>query len=86
MTADTWDHSDLWEASTVETILLHNIGGIGRKSGSDANGNRWIEFEVDAFAEQIAGECAICGAAIDNGWMCLDGGEEVCAPHVEFDE
>lgn len=85
MTFDTWDNSDLWAGSTVETILLHNVGGIGRKSGSDANGNRWIEFEVDAFGG-YPGECAICGAEIDSGWMCLDGGEEVCASHVEFDE
>ena len=69
---------------THETIVLHDIQGIARKSGTDADGNHWIEFEVDYMAEQTDGKCAICGSALMSGWMCLDGGEEVCSHHIEF--
>lgn len=68
----------------VEMVVLDEIEGIARKSGTDANGCSWIEFEVDYFAEQTDGECRICGATISSGWVCLDGGEEVCSDHVIF--
>ena len=42
----------------------------------------WTQFEVDYFAEQDDGECAICGEILTSGWMCLDGGEEICDEHV----
>jgi len=68
----------------METITIHDDGmGISRKSGTDEHGNAWIEFEVDAFAEQEPGTCSICGAELESGWMCLDGGEEVCDEHVK---
>ena len=71
----------------METIKVVDDGqGIARKSGTDPNGCKWIEFEVDAFAMQEAGECFICGAEIESGWLCLDGGEEVCDEHVDFEE
>ncbi len=70
--------------ATNETITLTNIKGIARKSGTDENGNEWIEFEVDAFAEQLPGECSICGAELEEGWQCLDGGDEVCDEHVSY--
>lgn len=70
----------------MEKIILHDIDGIARKSGIDQNGNAWTEFFVDAFAGQEWGDCAICGNNIGSGWMCLDGGDEVCDSHVEYAE
>jgi hypothetical protein len=70
----------------MEVIRLHNLQGIARKSGTDDHGNFWVEFEVDVFAEQEAGECSICGESIEVGWLCLDGGDEVCDEHVETAE
>ena len=69
---------------TTETIILQDIEGFTYKSGTDQHGNKWLEFEVDHFAEQIPGECSICQAKIESGWICLDGGEEVCHQHVKF--
>jgi hypothetical protein len=68
------------------TIKLTNIQGIARKSGTDQDGLAWIEFEVDELAEQTTGECSICGAEIASGWLCLDGGDEACDEHVEYEE
>ncbi len=68
----------------TETITLQNIEGFARKSGTDKQGNKWVEFEVDYLAEQLPSECTICEAEIEFGWTCLDGGEEVCHHHVEF--
>jgi len=65
-------------------IKLTNIEGISRLSGTDDQGNAWIQFEVDYLAEQTDGECHICREPLASGWMCLDGGEEVCSDHVEF--
>ena len=67
----------------METIKLTNVDGIAKLSGDDKNGNTWVKFEVDYFAEQMDGECSICGAVLSSGWMCLDGGEEVCDSHIE---
>lgn len=65
-----------------QEIRLHDVTGFSRKSGIDAHGNTWLEFEVDYFAEQEDGECAICGAFLGAGWTCLAGGEEVCNHHI----
>lgn len=69
---------------TSETIKLHDIEGFARKSGTDEHGCQWIEFEVDYLAEQEVGTCSICESEIESGWLCLDGGEEVCSDHVEL--
>ena len=66
----------------TSTVYLNNVSGIGRLSGVDEHGNSWIQFEVDYFAEQNDGECSICGEILTYGWMCLDGGEEICDEHV----
>ena len=56
-------------------------------SGVDKQGNTWRQFEVDALAEQLPGECSICSETLDSsGWLCLDGGEEVCDSHIDYDE
>ena len=68
----------------LEVITLHNVTGFSRKSGIDINGNFWEQFEVDYLAEQEDGECAICHAVLTEGWMCLDGGDEVCSRHIRF--
>jgi len=69
------------QMTTHETIRLHDLQGISRRGGTDEQGNQWIEFEVD-LAQQMACECSICGATIESGWLCLDGGEKVCNAHV----
>jgi hypothetical protein len=68
------------------TIRLHDVQGIVHKDGIDEHGNAWTMFTVDYLAEQEPGECVICGAELEEGWMCLDGGNEVCASHVEIAE
>ena len=68
----------------METITLHNIEGIVRKSGVDSDGNTWLQFKVDEFADQEPGVCMICEATLYDGWTCLDGGDEVCASHVRY--
>ena len=65
-------------------IKLTNIQGISRLSGTDDNGNEWIQFEVDYLAEQQDGECTKCQAILTSGWVCMDGGEEVCSDHIEL--
>jgi hypothetical protein len=69
-------------------IRLKHMEGLGplsaRASGVDKHGCVWIEFEVDLFAEQHPGTCEICGETLMEGWMCLDGGDEVCNIHIEY--
>jgi hypothetical protein len=65
-----------------ETIKLHNVEGFAKLTGTDAQGNAWTQFEVDYLAEQEDGECSICGAVLTDGWLCLDGGDEVCSEHI----
>lgn len=67
-----------------ERIRLKDVEGIARLSGTDEYGNIWLQFEVDHLAEQEEGECCICEAVLEEGWLCLDGGEEVCYEHVTF--
>jgi len=69
--------------ATNERVILSDVSGIARKSGTDQHGNRWVEFEVDYQAEQEPGECCLCGAELESGWVCLDGGDECCEKHVE---
>lgn len=69
----------------MDTIKLTDIQGVSRKSGTDVDGNHWVEFEVDYLAQEEDGECCICGAVLSAGWLCLDGGDEVCAEHVELE-
>jgi len=68
----------------METIKLQDIEGITRLSGTDEHGNTWVQFDVDYGAEQEPGICNICDKEIKSGWLCLDGGEEVCNEHVEY--
>jgi hypothetical protein len=72
------------EPETEVIRLTLGKDGISRKYGTDENGNVWIEFEVDYFAEQTPGECSVCGAELESGWLCMDGGEEVCEDHVDI--
>jgi len=58
--------------------------GISRQSGIDEYECKWIEIEVDAFAEQTEIICCECETVTDTGWLCLDGGEERCTGCVEF--
>ena len=69
----------------TDEVVLHDVEGIARKTGVDRHGATWVEFEVDYLAEEQPGTCAICGAEIESGWMCLDGGEEICDDHVRYE-
>ena len=66
-------------------ITLTNIEGIARLSGTDTDGNKWIQFEVDYFAAQPDRICVICGADLPTGWMCLEGGDEVGSTHISIE-
>lgn len=70
------------DAAGREMIVLGRREGFARFSGTDQHGAAWIQFEVDRFAEQEAGTCSMCEEEIDSGWLCLDGGDEVCDSHV----
>ena len=69
----------------METITIHHVTGVRRLSGTDYQGNIWTQFEVDYLAEQEDGECTICDAVLTEGWMCLDGGDEVCNSHIRLE-
>jgi len=55
-------------------IKLTNIEGISRLSGTDEQGNAWIQFEVDYFAEQLEGECHTVGNRWPMGGCAWTGG------------
>jgi hypothetical protein len=67
------------------TIKLFDVGGISRLSGNDNHGCIWTQFEVDYYGQQEPGECVLCGNIIPfTGWLCMDGGDEVCEYHVRI--
>jgi hypothetical protein len=73
------------EKQDQDVVRLKGIEGISRLSGEEAGtGCQWTQFTVDYGAEQEDGECSICGATLRSGWLCLDGGEEVCSKHVHY--
>ena len=59
-------------------ITITVTGGISRLDGVCEEGAEWTQFEVDYLAEQTDGECVECRKTINEGWLCLDGGEEAC--------
>jgi hypothetical protein len=63
-------------AESTPIILWEDDGWV------DRHGCKWVEFSVDYLALQEDGECTICGATLSRGWLCLDGGGEVCSDHV----
>jgi len=63
-------------------VITLDDGGIVRQSGKDQYGRAWVDFEVDTFAGEDTGRCVECGAEIDSGWLCLDGGDEACVDCV----
>lgn len=68
----------------AEIIRLCKIEGTARLSGEDTEGGHWTQFEVDYLAQEEDGECNICGAVLSSGWLCLDGGDEICDEHVVY--
>ena len=70
--------------SSSERVVLGSLEGFAMKSGTDQHGCQWVEFETDYGADQEPGECCFCGERIADGWLCLDGGDEVCDGCVEF--
>jgi len=67
------------------TLRLYDVDGIARLSGFDRDGNAWTEYTLEPFDDgPMTDECADCGAEITLGWLCLDGGEVICASHVEI--
>jgi len=70
----------------METITLHDITGISRKGGTDEQGNAWIEYVLEPEDLGDYDVCDICGAEIESGWLCMDGGEVVCDEHIVYEE
>jgi len=70
----------------METIALRDIEGFARLSGTDEDGATWTQFVVNPSGVGLeeTGECTICGTELEDGWMCLDGGDEVCNEHVTY--
>jgi hypothetical protein len=66
----------------AHTVRLRDVRGTAVLSGTDQYGNAWTQFAVDPFAGQEEGECSVCGQPLTEGWLWLDGGEEVCDQHV----
>ena len=62
----------------MSAITITVTGGISRLDGVCNAGANWKQFEVDYLAEQTDGECVECNKTINEGWLCLDGGEEAC--------
>jgi hypothetical protein len=65
-----------------KTIVLHDVQGFARRSGTDQHGCVWTEFDADYGALEEDGTCCICGKTISSGWLCLDGGDECCDDHI----
>ena len=61
-------------APQAKLLLYRDDAGIL----TDCGGNVWTHFVVDEFAMQEPGTCAVCGEEIREGWLCLDGGDEMC--------
>jgi hypothetical protein len=81
----TWLLPEPPATGEFRVIQLHDLDGVDTFTGTDDDGCVWTQFVVDAKAEQEPGTCAICGATLHSGWMNLDnGGEEVCAEHIEM--
>ena len=57
---------------------------ISKITGTDTDGLTWSSFLVDQLAEQLPGVCSICNAEIEDGFLCLDGGDEVCTKYIDF--
>lgn len=57
--------------------------GIAKKSAEDEHGLSYMKFNVNWLAGEEVGYCNICETAIEEGWLCLDGGEVYCYTHVE---
>ena len=71
------------EASEAEVISLHDILGVAHLSGTDTHGHIWAQFGIHPFEELF---CAICGAELNEGWMCMDEDDEVCSKHIVIEE
>lgn len=76
-----------------DKIILDNLEGIARVSGTDKHGSIWMETEFEPFfedfveTEEVEGvwpTCDICEKEMYSGWICLDGGDEVCGDHILF--
>ena len=65
---------------TIPNLII--TGGIARKTAVDEHGCKFIEFEVDWLAGEDVDCCHVCEIAIEEGWLCLDGGEVYCYEHV----
>jgi len=72
------------ETRTIPKLTL--TGGIARRTATCEEGCSFIEFEVDWLAGEEVDYCVVCDTAIEEGWLCLDGGEVYCHDHVEVIE
>ena len=68
-----------------EVIVLSDIEGIARLSGTDQYGAVWSEFDAEYTDEDEQETCSICEADLPSGWVCLDDGSQaVCSDHIYF--
>lgn len=78
----------------MKANLVSYEPGYGRASGVDDYGNAWIEYDIEPSCREcecdgpeceptscprFVDECHACGNAIErSGWLCLDGGDQLC--------
>jgi hypothetical protein len=53
-------------------------------AGEDQYGRAWIP--VEKFQDQPPIHCIFCDKVVTIGWMCMDGGEEICVDHMAIRE
>ena len=73
----------------TETIFIAENEGTAipfhcAASGTDPAGAFWVPFEADGSEGEDTSQCAICDDDIESGYLCLDGGTEVCSEHVQI--
>ena len=68
----------------VDDASLDKTGSLLSGRYTCPDGLTWAEFKVDEFAAQQNGNCWACNSEISEGFMCMDGGEELCLDCVEL--
>jgi len=71
------------EDETIELELTSEMWW-EKLTGTDSEGNEYQQWEMDAFADEEVGICAICGAELYSGWRLLDDGTEFCDDHFTY--
>jgi hypothetical protein len=48
----------------------------------DQFGQSWVPIQVDHLAGESNVACVGCEEISTEGWLCLDGGQELCSDHI----